>query len=105
MTIIANKCSDYKITVVDISKERIAAWNSNELPIFEPGLKDRLVKVRGKNLFFSNDIDTSIHQADIIFVCVNTPIKKFPNRFHFLCKTKTCNLEQRIIQHNKKFRG
>ena len=68
MTIIANKCSDYKITVVDISKERIAAWNSNELPIFEPGLKDRLLKVRGKNLFFSNDIDTSIDQADIIFV-------------------------------------
>ena len=77
MTIIANKCSDYKNTVVDISKERIAAWNSNELPIFEPGLKDRLLKVRGKNLFFSNDIDTSIDQADIIFVCVNTPIKKF----------------------------
>ena len=77
MTIIANKCSDYKITVVDISKERIADWNSNELPIFEPGLKDRLLKVRGRNLFFSNDIDTSIDQADIIFVCVNTPIKKF----------------------------
>ena len=77
MTIIANKCSDYKITVVDISKERIAAWNSNELPIFEPGLKDRLLKVRGRNLFFSNDIDTSIDQADIIFVCVNTPTKKF----------------------------
>ena len=77
MTIIANKCSDYKITVVDISEERITAWNSNELPIFEPGLKDRLLKVRGKNLFFSNDIDTSIDQADIIFVCVNTPIKKF----------------------------
>ena len=77
MTIIANKCSDYKITVVDISEERIAAWNSNELPIFEPGLKDRLLKVRGKNLFFSTDIDTSIDQADIIFVSVNTPIKKF----------------------------
>ena len=77
MTIIANKCSDYKITVVDISEERIAAWNSNELPIFEPGLKERLLKVRGENLFFSNDIDTSIDQADIIFVSVNTPIKKF----------------------------
>ena len=69
MTIIANKCSDYKITVVDISKERIAAWNSNELPIFEPGLKDRLLKVRGKNLFFSNDIDTSIESGRYYF-CV-----------------------------------
>lgn len=77
MTIIANKCPDYKITVVDISKERIDAWNSDQLPIFEPGLKERVLKVRGKNLFFSTDIDAAIDQADIIFVSVNTPTKNF----------------------------
>ena len=77
MTVIANKCPDYKITVVDISKQRIAAWNSNKLPIFEPGLEERVLKVRGKNLFFSTDIDTCIDQADIIFVSVNTPTKSF----------------------------
>ena len=77
MTVIANKCPEYKVTIVDISKERIAAWNSDRLPIFEPGLKERVLKVRGKNLFFSTDIDTCINQADIIFVSVNTPTKNF----------------------------
>ena len=53
MTVIANKCHDYKVTVVDISQERIDAWNSDKLPIFEPGLKERVLTARGKNLFFS----------------------------------------------------
>ncbi len=77
MTVIANKCPEHKITVVDISQERIDAWNSDRLPIFEPGLQDRVEKVRGKNLFFSTDIDREIDEADIIFVSVNTPTKTF----------------------------
>lgn len=77
MAVIANKCPDYKVTVVDISEERIAAWNSDYLPIYEPGLKDRIDKVRDKNLFFSVDIDEEIAKADIIFVSVNTPTKTF----------------------------
>ena len=77
MTVIANKCPEYKVTIVDISKERIAAWNSDRLPVFEPGLAEGVLKVRGKNLFFSTDIDTCINQADIIFVSVNTPTKNF----------------------------
>lgn len=77
MTVIANKCPDYKVTVVDKSVDRINAWNSNELPIYEPGLKERVMKVRGKNLFFSTDIDAGIKDADIIFVSVNTPTKLF----------------------------
>jgi len=77
MAVIANKCPDYKVTVVDISRERIDAWNSNRLPIYEPGLSDRVEKARGKNLFFSTDIDAEIAAADLIFVSVNTPIKTF----------------------------
>ena len=77
MTIIASKCPDYKVTVVDISKERIDAWNSDNLPIFEPGLLELVQKARGKNLFFSTDIDFGIEEADIIFVAVNTPTKTF----------------------------
>ena len=77
MAVIANKCPDYKVTVVDISRERIDAWNSNRLPIYEPGLRDRVEKARGKNLFFSTDIDAEIAAADLIFVSVNTPIKTF----------------------------
>lgn len=77
MTIIANKCPKYKITIVDISEPRIDAWNSNNLPIFEPGLQERVEKSRGRNLFFSTDVDKGIAEADIIFVCVNTPTKSF----------------------------
>lgn len=77
MTVIANKCPSYKVTVVDISQERINAWNSDKLPIFEPGLKERVLTARGKNLFFSTDIDRAIDDADIIFVSVNTPTKMF----------------------------
>ena len=77
MVVIANKCPDYKVTVVDISEDRIDAWNSDNLPIYEPGLKERVDKARGKNLFFSTDIDRNIAEADIIFVSVHTPTKTF----------------------------
>jgi UDPglucose 6-dehydrogenase len=77
MTVIANKCPKYKVTVVDISQERIDSWNSDNLPIFEPGLKERVLAARGKNLFFSTDIDRCIDEADIIFISVNTPTKMF----------------------------
>jgi len=77
MTVIANKCPDYKVTIVDISQARIDAWNSDDLPIFEPGLKERVEKSKGKNLFFSTEIDKEISEADIIFVSVNTPTKTF----------------------------
>ncbi len=77
MTIIANQCPEYKVTVVDINQARIDAWNSDQLPIYEPGLKERVMQARGKNLFFSTEIDKGIHEADIIFVCVNTPTKNF----------------------------
>ena len=77
MAVIANKCPDYKVTVVDISKERIDAWNSEQLPIYEPFLRDRVNRARGKNLFFSTDIDRNIAEADIIFVSVHTPTKTF----------------------------
>ena len=73
MTVIANKCPDYKVTVVDISEEKINAWNSDKLPVFEPGLQERVLSARGKNLFFSAEIDRCIDEADIIFVSVNTP--------------------------------
>ena len=77
MAIIANKCPEYKVTVVDIAQPRIDAWNSDNLPIFEPGLKERVLATRGKNLFFSTDVDSAISEADIIFVSVNTPTKTF----------------------------
>jgi UDPglucose 6-dehydrogenase len=77
MAVIAAKCPRYRVHVVDINPERIAAWNSKNLPIFEPGLQAVVESVRGKNLFFSTDIENGIRTADIIFVSVNTPTKEF----------------------------
>jgi UDPglucose 6-dehydrogenase len=77
MTMIARKCPDYKVTVVDINKARIDAWNSDTIPIYEPGLDEVVKEARGKNLFFSTDVDQGIRDADIIFVSVNTPTKTF----------------------------
>ncbi|MFO7570092.1 MAG: nucleotide sugar dehydrogenase [Smithellaceae bacterium] len=77
MAMIASKCPDYKVTVVDINAARIDAWNSDKLPIYEPGLDDIIRQTRGRNLFFSKDIEEGIRQNDIIFVSVNTPTKTF----------------------------
>lgn len=77
MAVIAAKCPHYKVTIVDINRERIEAWKSTELPIYEPGLPDIVKQARGRNLFFSTEITNNIKQADIIFVSVNTPTKTF----------------------------
>lgn len=74
--VIAYKCHDIKVTIVDVNPARIAAWNSDKLPIYEPGLEDIVFDRRGKNLFFSTDVDGAIQEADLIFVSVNTPTKK-----------------------------
>lgn len=79
MAVIAKMNPDRKVIVVDINAERIAAWNSADyaLPIYEPGLVDVVKEVRGKNLFFSTDIERAVKECDIIFVGVNTPTKMF----------------------------
>ena len=77
MAVIAAKCPQYKVTVVDINAARINAWNSDNLPIYEPGLLDVVKQARGRNLFFSTDVDSAIEEAQIIFVSVNTPTKTF----------------------------
>ena len=74
---IAHKCPSCRVTVVDINKKRIEQWNSDSLPVFEPGLDEIIKATRGKNLFFKTDIAKGIRENDIIFVCVNTPTKTF----------------------------
>ncbi|TRM67093.1 UDP-glucose/GDP-mannose dehydrogenase family, NAD binding domain-containing protein [Schizophyllum amplum] len=76
--VIALKCPHIQVTIVDLSQPRIDAWNSEdfELPIYEPGLVDVVKGCRGRNLFFSTDVDKGIKEADLIFVSVNTPTKK-----------------------------
>lgn len=77
MAMIAKKCPDIRINVVDINQSRIDAWNSDELPVYEPGLHDIVIESRNRNLFFSTDVKQCIRDADMIFISVNTPTKTF----------------------------
>lgn len=80
MSVIAQKCPEIKVTVVDINEERIAQWNDKNtdlLPIYEPGLAEVVEEARGRNLFFSTDVDGAIDEADMIFISVNTPTKTY----------------------------
>jgi len=77
MAMIADKCPEHNITVVDINPDKIARWQSDDLPIFEPGLDEVVARARGRNLFFSTDVDAAIRTADVIFVMVNTPTKSY----------------------------
>ena len=77
MAMIAHKCPRYKVTVVDINHEKIAQWNSDRLPVYEPGLDEIVSAARGRNLFFETDVERCIREASIIFVAVNTPTKVF----------------------------
>lgn len=80
MTVIASQCPEIKVTVVDINQERIDQWNDSDLdklPIYEPGLKELVRDTRGKNLFFSTEVDKAIDAAQIIFISVNTPTKTY----------------------------
>ncbi|PWA04874.1 UDP-glucose 6-dehydrogenase [Flavobacterium psychrotolerans] len=80
MAIIAQKCPHIKVTVVDLNVERIAAWNDKDvtnIPIYEPGLSDLVAEARGRNLFFSTDVEKAIDEAQMIFISVNTPTKTY----------------------------
>jgi UDPglucose 6-dehydrogenase len=77
MAMIALKCPDIQVNVVDMNTARIAAWNSGTLPIYEPGLDAVVQEARGRNLFFSTNVAEGIKKADIIFVSVNTPTKTY----------------------------
>ncbi len=77
MAVIADKCAHHTVTVVDLNAARIAAWNSPNLPVYEPGLDAVVARARGRNLFFSTEVDAAIRDADLIFISVNTPTKTY----------------------------
>jgi UDPglucose 6-dehydrogenase len=80
MAVIAQKCPQIQVTVVDLNAERIAAWNDENLdniPIYEPGLDKIVGEARGRNLFFSTDVEKAIDEAQVIFISVNTPTKTY----------------------------
>ena len=77
MAMIAAKCPDIEVTVVDPNAARIAAWNSDSLPVYEPGLDEVVRSARGRNLHFHTDVEAAVRSGDIIFVCVGTPTKTY----------------------------
>jgi UDPglucose 6-dehydrogenase len=77
MAMIAAKCPHIQVTVCDMNPARIDAWNSDTLPVYEPGLKEIVESARGKNLHFTTDLKPAIAAADLIFVCVGTPTKSY----------------------------
>lgn len=80
MAVIAQKCPHIKVTVVDLNADRIASWNDeneDNIPIYEPGLGAIVKQARGKNLFFSTEVDRAIDEAQLIFISVNTPTKTY----------------------------
>jgi UDPglucose 6-dehydrogenase len=80
MAVIAQKCPNIKVTVVDLNPERIAAWNDpdvNKIPIYEPGLANIVAQARGRNLFFTTEVEQAIDEAQMIFISVNTPTKTY----------------------------
>ena len=79
MAVIANFCKHINVVVVDINQDRINDWNNmdfDKLPIYEPGLDEIIKSVRGKNLKFTTNLKESIANADMVFISVNTPVKK-----------------------------
>ena len=77
MAMIAHKCPHIDVNVVDINADRIAQWNSDELPIYEPGLDEIVREARGRNLSFTTTVESGIEQAEMVFISVNTPTKTF----------------------------
>ena len=80
MAVIAQKCPDIRVTVVDVNPQRIADWNDADLtrlPVYEPGLDQVVAEARGRNLFFSTDVEAAIREAQMIFISVNTPTKSY----------------------------
>jgi len=97
MAVIAKKCPKVRVCVVDISQKQIDAWNSDKLPIYEPGLPEVVAETKGKNLFFSTDVEGEIQKADIVFISVNTPTKTKGIGAGRAANIKNCELCARTI--------
>jgi len=101
MSVIAKNCPQHRVVVVDTNDARIAAWQSDRLPIYEPGLEDVVRAARGRNLFFSTDVERNIAEADIIFVSVNTPTKTFGQGAGKAADVQYCEMAARqILEHS-----
>jgi UDPglucose 6-dehydrogenase len=100
MAVIAKNCPQHRVVVVDVDEAKIRAWQSDRLPIYEPGLAEIVEGVRGKNLFFSTEIERHIAEAEVIFVCVGTPTKAFGQGAGKAADVQYCERAARQILEN-----
>ena len=100
--VIAKNCPHLQVVVVDSNQDRIDQWNSDCLPIYEPGLDVIVKECRGKNLFFSVDVTGEIDAADLIFISVNTPTKTFGIGEGEAADLKNLDFVCRLIANNAK---
>ena len=100
MAVIAKNCPQHRVVVVDVNEAKIAAWQSDRLPIYEPDLDEIVRRTRGKNLFFSTEVNRHIAEADIIFVSVNTPTKTFGQGAGKAADLQYCEQAARQILEN-----
>ena len=102
MAVIADFNPQHRVTVTDINEKKIDQWNSDQLPIFEPGLDELIRRVRGRNLFFSADIPGAVRKADIVFVSVNTPTKTYGKGAGFAADLQYWEKTARTIKEHAK---
>lgn len=78
MAVVADRCQDIDVSVVDLNQARIDAWIEKELsklPVYEPGLDPMVGCFRGRNLNFTTSVETLTAHADLVCLSVNTPNK------------------------------
>ncbi len=68
---------DNQVVGLDIDQEKIESLKNGQVPFYEPGLKDLLVKQQqAGNLTFTTDYKQAISGADVIMIAVGTPSKE-----------------------------
>jgi UDPglucose 6-dehydrogenase len=100
MAVMAKHCPEHEFVVADIDRKRIIAWQSDTLPIYEPGLYEIVAEVRGVNLFFTHEVEAAIAKADIIFISVNTPTKTAGEGAGQACDLRYVEAVARTIRDN-----
>ena len=63
----------HQVTGVDIDKNRIDNLKKGIIPIYEPGLDERVKRNFGKSLSFSVEVDKAVAESEIVFIAVGTP--------------------------------
>ena len=66
--------SGHTVTCIDNDNKKIQLLKDNQVPIYEPGLDELLLKnIKGNNLHFELNINENIKDSEIVIITVGTP--------------------------------